>query len=258
MAPYRIDATDSLDAVAWQESWDRQQEGFMPDREERFVAMLDTVEATTGGQPLRLLDLAGGPGSISLRALQRFPQAVATLVDVDPVLLAIARASFPERSTVVSSDLSASGWVDTLPHRDYDAVLTATALHWLSPERLVELFGEVHGVLRPGGVFINADHLADDGLPGLSRRLAERARARRDARWQAGAVPSWDAWWRHVAADPVLGDLLPARQAIFPDGHPEREQPPAGWHIEALRKAGFSEAGLVWRGGVDAAVAGVR
>ncbi|WP_142215020.1 hypothetical protein [Streptomyces sp. SLBN-118] len=30
---------------AWQQSWDRQQEWYMPDREERFRVMLDMVEA---------------------------------------------------------------------------------------------------------------------------------------------------------------------------------------------------------------------
>ncbi|WP_246017449.1 hypothetical protein [Micromonospora pisi] len=67
MAPYVIDP------VAWQESWDRQQEGYLPDREERFAALLDTVEAVAAGPGVAVLDLAGGTGSISLRALRRFP-----------------------------------------------------------------------------------------------------------------------------------------------------------------------------------------
>ena len=45
---------------AWQESWDRQQEAYLPDREQRFAAMLDVVDAATDGAAPRLLDLAGG------------------------------------------------------------------------------------------------------------------------------------------------------------------------------------------------------
>lgn len=253
MNPYDIDPD------AWQESWDRQQEAFMPDREERFAAMLDVVDAVTGGQPLRVLDLAGGTGSISLRALRRFPDAVTTVVDLDPVLLAIARASLPERATVVSADLSRPGWADGLPHRDYDAVLAATALHWFPPERLTALYGEVRGLVRPGGVFVNADHVADDGLPGLTERLDQRARARRHARWAAGAVLSWHGWWEHVAADPVLGPLAAERAKLFEIDHRSSEEfPPLSWHSDALRAAGFAEVGVVWRGGTDAAVAAVR
>jgi SAM-dependent methyltransferase len=263
MTPYEINAE------AWQESWDRQQEAFMPDREERFAAMLAAVDAATGGQPLRVLDLAGGTGSLSLRVLRQFPDAVTTLVDVDPVLLAIARATLPTRGTVISADLRTPEWVAALPqrsrsgsqaspHHDYDAVLTATALHWLAPERLTTLYRELRTVLRPGGVLVNADHMPDDGLPGLSERLAARAQVRREARYAAGAVLSWPGWWEQVAADPTLGPLLTQRRELFDGDHSREWQPPVSWHHDALRSAGYAEVGLVWRGANDAAIAAVR
>ena len=95
---------------AWQESWDRQQEAFMPDREHRFAAMLDAVDAVTEGAPPRVLDLAGGTGTISLRVLARFPGAVVTVLDQDPVLLSLARQSLAGRATVVSADLGGPRW----------------------------------------------------------------------------------------------------------------------------------------------------
>ncbi|MFE2387080.1 SAM-dependent methyltransferase, partial [Streptomyces misionensis] len=45
----------STDWRSWQESWDRQQEWYMPDREQRFRVMLDMVEAVVGPAP-RVLD----------------------------------------------------------------------------------------------------------------------------------------------------------------------------------------------------------
>jgi SAM-dependent methyltransferase len=252
MTPYNIDA------AAWQESWDRQQEAFLPDREERFSAMLDTVHAVTGGEWPRVLDLAGGTGSISLRVLRRFPQARTTLLDVDPVLLAIARASLGDRTVVVGADLRTPDWVDALPERDFDAVLTATALHWLPLDRLAALYAEIRQVLRPGGVLINADHMPDDGLPGLSQKMGDRERARREARYAAGAVLSWPAWWDHVAKDPTLGPLMERRRKVFADRHGDESTPPVSWHLDALRRAGYVEVGLIWRGARDAAVTGVR
>lgn len=252
MAPY------TFDAGAWQESWDRQQEAYLPDREERLATLLDVVDAIAGGRPPRVLDLAGGTGSISLRALRRFPAATTTLVDVDPVLQHIARSSLDSRSTVVTADLRTPQWLAALPHREFDAVLTATALHWLAPERLTVLYGEIRAALRPGGVFVNADHMPDDGLPGLSERLSARADARRRARYAAGAALSWEDWWDHVAADPVLGPLTVERKKVFASGHSGEWNPTVSWHLEALGAAGFAEVGIVWRGALDAAVAGVR
>lgn len=252
MTPY------SVEAAAWQESWDRQQEAFMPDREERFAALLDTVDAVTAGRPPRVLDLAGGTGSISQRVLRRFPEAATTLLDLDPVLRHIATGTLGERTTVVRADLRTKEWLAALPHRDFDAVLTATALHWLDPSRLAELYAEIRETLRPGGVFVNADHMPDDGLPTLSAKLADRARARREARYTAGAVLSWPAWWEHVAADEVLGPLVIERKRLFTEHHSSEWTPPVSWHLDTLRAAGYAEVGLVWRGTSDAAVAAVN
>ncbi len=245
-------------AAAWQESWDRQQEGFMPDREERLAAMLDAVEAVVDTDSPRLLDLAGGTGTITLRALARFPRARVTLVDLDPALLALARASLGDRAVVLTADLARPDWPGRLPHRDYDAVLTATALHWLPAERLTELYGELRDLLRPGGLFVNADRMPDDALPTLTDRLTARARERRAARHAAGAALSWSDWWARAGADPVLGPLVRRRHEIYPTGHSPEWNPPVSWHLGALTAAGFTEAGTLWRGGADAAVAALR
>ncbi|MFI7546700.1 class I SAM-dependent methyltransferase [Actinoplanes sp. NPDC049599] len=253
MTHYLADVAD-----AWQESWDRQQEAFLPDREHRIAAMLDAVAAVAPEGRPALLDLAGGTGTIALRALDRFPHARVTVVDQDPVLLTLAEAALGDRARIVAADLSRPSWTDALPHRDYDAVLTATALHWLTPDRLAVLYGELHGVLRAGGLFANADHMPDEGLPGLTKRLLEAADARREARYATGAALSWRDWWARVAADPRLAALYAERSKIYPTAHGSAEwTPPAGWHLAALRTAGFTETGLLWRGAADATVAAV-
>jgi SAM-dependent methyltransferase len=243
---------------AWQESWDRQQEAYLPDREQRFAAMLDAVDAVTDGAPPRLLDLADGTGTISLRTLARFPGAEVTVVDQDPALLAIARASLEDNKAgrVLAADLNEPRWADG--HTGYDAVLTATALHWLAGDRVAALYREIHGALRDGGIFVNADHMPDDNVPGLTKRLLDRAAAKRAARYHAGAAYSWSDWWALPAADEILGPLVAERQRIYPSAGHNEWTPPASWHIAALRDAGFTEAGVLWRGGADAAVIGVK
>ena len=111
-------------------------------------------------------------------------------------------------------------------------MLTATALHWLPADRVAALYAEVRDLLRPGGVFVNADHMPDEGLPGLTEKLGDLARARREARYAAGAVLSWEAWWDHVAKDPTLGPLVERRNAVFAEPRPhrvDRRRPPGTW-----------------------------
>ena len=243
----------------WQESWDRQQATFLPDREERFGTMLGGVAAVTAGRPPRLLDLAGGTGSIGLRTLTRWPDARVTVLDQDPVLLEIARSSLRDRAAVVDADLGDPSWRAKLPEEGFDAVLTATALHWLPADRVATLYGEIREVLRPGGIFANADYMPEESLPVLSEKLRDHGRDLREARYATGAATSWPDWWARAAADEFLAPRMAERDLIYPTHrHSHEWTPPAVWHIDALRVAGFTEAGVLWRGGTDAAVAGLR
>ncbi|MFE2044081.1 class I SAM-dependent methyltransferase [Streptomyces sp. NPDC059477] len=233
------------DWQGWQHSWDRQQEWYMPDREERFRVMLDMVEATVGRTP-RVLDLACGTGSITARLLDRFPGAVSTGIDLDPALLAIAEGTFADddRVTFVTADLKDPHWPTTLPYDSYDAVLTATALHWLRQEPLAALYGQVAKLVRDGGVYLNADHMIDETTPRIN--AAERA-LRHERMEQAkndGAV-DWAEWWRLAAQDPVLAAPTARRFEIYGD-HADGDMPSAAWHARVLREAGFGEARAVW------------
>ncbi|RFU84817.1 class I SAM-dependent methyltransferase [Streptomyces triticagri] len=245
------------DWLAWQESWDRQQEWYMPDREERFRVMLDMVEATVGPEP-RVLDLACGTGSITDRLLKRFPNATSTGVDLDPALLAIAEGTFAGdgRVTFVTADLKDPRWPDALPHDSYDAVLTATALHWLHAEPLAALYGQLGQLVREGGVFMNADHMCDQATPRINE--AERALrvARREAAQDAGAL-DWTQWWELAANDPVLAGPTAKRFEIYGE-HADGDVPPVEWHARTLREAGFAEARAVWASPSDALVLALK
>jgi len=250
--------TSVVDWPAWQASWDRQQEAYLPDREERFAAMLDTVEAATGPAP-RVLDLACGPGSITARLLERLPGATVVGVDIDPALLAIAGGVFAadRRVTLVRADLIDSAWPSALPEQRFDAVVTATATHWLAPDRLARLYADLAGIIRPGGLFCNADHMPDDAAPAL-REAIEGLRERRRARAHASGVADWAGWWRTAAAEPALAEQVAWRTAHFDGGHPAEFTPDPSWHVERLRAAGFGQVAVVWRSHEDAVVAALR
>ncbi|MFF3398920.1 class I SAM-dependent methyltransferase [Streptomyces sp. NPDC002659] len=242
---------------AWQQSWDRQQEWYMPDREERFRVMLDMVEALVGPGP-RVLDLACGTGSITDRLLRRFPKATSTGVDLDPALLTIARGYFEgdERVGFVTADLKDPDWVTKLPYDSYDAVLTATALHWLRSGPLAMLYGQIAGLVREGGVFMNADHMIDRDTPRINAAERAHRHARMDRARDAGAL-DWSEWWALAAKDPVLAGPTAERYAIYGE-HADGEMPSVRWHAETLRNAGFGEARAVWASPSDTLLLAVK
>ncbi|MCW7942194.1 methyltransferase [Streptomyces hygroscopicus] len=230
---------------AWQESWDRQQEWYMPDREDRFRIMLDMVEALVGPEP-RVLDLACGTGTITARLLTRLPKATCTGVDLDPALLTIARGTFQadDRVSFVTADLKDPDWFTRLPYESYDAVLTATALHWLHSEPLAALYGRVAELVRDGGVFMNADHMIDESTPRINAAERARRHARMDQARANGAV-DWAEWWQLAAQDPVLAEPTARRFEIYGE-HADGDMPSAQWHARVLREKGFAEARPVW------------
>src|SRR5258708_12513072 len=79
-------------ADAWIERWDAQQQAFLPDREERFTALIDAVQECAGRDDPLVLDLGCGPGSLAVRLLARIPPASVIAIDTDPLLPRLAPA----------------------------------------------------------------------------------------------------------------------------------------------------------------------
>lgn len=254
-------------ASAWIDRWDAQQQTFLPDREERFTALIDAVQECSGRDDPLVLDLGSGPGSLAVRLIKRIPAATVVAIDSDPLLLALGEAAWDGRhASVIRSaptgslrfadhDLRVPGWSGALGlERTADAAVSTTALHWLPPDALAAMYAEVATVLRPGGLVLNGDHLTEDEraaptLARLGRALIEREEHRRAP---GGYGETWEGWWDAVKADPALADLVAERtsRAFAPEHHGS----PSGRldvHVDALRAAGFGEVGTIWQRGDD-------
>lgn len=245
-------------AEQWQRSWDRLEDGLVPDRDRQLDALIDVVEAIAGQNPV-VVDLACGTGSVTRRLLARLPAARSIAVDIDPVLLRIAEATFEDddRVEVASCDLRDPTWIGAIPDV-VDAVVTSTALHWLPEDVVRRLYEDLAHCVRSGGVVAHVEQMPLVDTPQLARGLATLTRERLSRRRGADRA-SWDAWWAEAAADPELTAPCHERARIFPSSYPTEEfSPPAEWHIQTLLEAGFSEAGVAWRSGPAAMVAAVR
>lgn len=249
-------APTTVDWAGWLRRWDLQQQVHMPDREDRFAAMLDALRALDTERP-RILDLGCGPGSLSARLLRRFPAAEIVAVDADPVLLAIGRGALASEPNLhfVEADLSGD-WASSLPITPpFDAAVSTTALHWLSLPDLVRLYRVLAGLLRPGAVFLDGDHL---GYATDQRRIGEIARAVRPAWKEApSGAEDYDTWWARVQDEPALAAALAERNRRWHD-HPHHEPQTYDFHRAALFAAGFAEVGTLWQRLTDRVLIAVR
>ncbi|MBW9206336.1 class I SAM-dependent methyltransferase [Mumia sp. zg.B17] len=231
-------------------SWERQQEAYIAHRETRFDLMLDLVErlSPSGPDRPRILDLACGPGSLSARVLDRFPHADVVAVDLDPLLLTLGRLDHADRErqpTWVRADLRDPGWTGLLPVAPYDAIVSTTALHWLTDEQLATLYRQLYALLVPDGLFLNGDYLpASRPWGAIATVVREIGESRKDAAISAGA-DDWETWWSAVRATPELAEEVADHDATF-EGTTRGDAPSLELHVRALRDGGFAEVELVW------------
>jgi len=137
--------------------------GGIPFAAEQIDVMLRVV-AARGAPVRRVADLGCGDGVLTRSLLAAYPAAVATLVDFSEPMLTAARARLADRVPAprfVAADLARSVWVETVADgAPFDVVVSGYAIHHLPDVRKRTLYGEIFGLLAPGGMFVNIEHVA--------------------------------------------------------------------------------------------------
>ncbi|MGV0743765.1 class I SAM-dependent methyltransferase [Mycolicibacterium sp. XJ870] len=244
-------------AQQWLQRWDRQQEYYMPDREERFDVVIDIVEEVVGRADPLVVDLGVGPGSLAQRLVSRIPQAQVVGVDADPLLIGLGTTARPDdRIRTVLADLREPGWFDALDlDRAPDAYVSSTALHWMNRAPLQALLHRCGATIAAGGVFVDADHLYEGPDGAALDELARALTTRRAARQGNRANEDWEQWWTAVEAAPELAGLVRERNGGF--AHVVDDRPTVHDYLDFLRSGGFREAGILWQIGDDRVIAGL-
>jgi trans-aconitate methyltransferase len=241
--------TENLDE--WLEMWWLSQGGEPRHRRLRLIAeMLPFAR----DRELAVLDMCCGPGDLGRFVRQRFSKARIDCVDRDPFLLALC-AALNQRDEVPGQtfvrDLWDATWSTGLP-KEYDAVIASTALHWFDVGRLGELFADVFGLLKRGGVFMFAE-------PARAQEPFASAFAEWKAKQADAYDPStWDRFWARANAllgydhRAVLGRHPADRVEIGDAGIPVVE------YVALLRHAKFESIDVLMRDADKVVVASAK
>lgn len=235
-----------LDWQHWYRRWEAMQNCYVPHRLHRFDLMLRLAELP-GDRKARILDLGCGPGSLAFRALQHYPCSRILAVDSDLILLTmgrrIAQAS-ADRIQFLEADIRQADWWMPL-EKSFDLIISATALHWLKAEHLAQAYRQIYRALKPGGWFVNSDHIASD-YPDLQARYRQMLGEQQDAAFQATGADDWDGFWQNLTQAVGQAEL----SALYhgdelwegtDDGQPK------AFHIAALQECGFQQVTFHWQ-----------
>ena len=136
--------------------------GAIPLASEQLDIMLTAI--SMNGKVDNFLDLGCGSGILSAAILDRFPDAVGTLVDFSEPMLNAAQdhlSGYNKHLRLYKADLASASWLDLVRDRaPFDVIVSGYAIHHLTDNRKRELYEEIHGHLTVGGIFINVEHVS--------------------------------------------------------------------------------------------------
>ena len=240
---------------SWIERWDRMQDYYVARRAERFELMVRLI-ANTQQVVSRVLDIGCGTGSLMLPILERFPKAEVYGIDFDATLLALAEkrlAEFGERVHLIHADIRDKSWTKLVP-APIDAAVSATALHWLSQEQLARFYGRLAKILRPDGIFLNADHVGSKSLSiqkGWEQNREKMLNQQRD-----DSADDWESFWDAYGRALKI-DIKKYRRKLTEPWEGSEEGLPLQWHFEKLTESGFKAVDCFWRCDCDAIYGGI-
>jgi SAM-dependent methyltransferase len=246
----------SGDWAGWAASWEARMQAFFPRRQECLSAIMEVLTELLPAGPWRILDLGAGTGSLARALLDRFPVARVVALDLDPVLMQIGKGALGDaggRLVWRQIDLRAPGWPALLGPdgaQPFDAIISLATLHHFSPRERAEIYRSIVSLVRPGGLALNAEGLAAGSPTSQMARTFDAARRR-------GSPPA-DGWWEAVGADPAFAEAVAEREGLRDRMRGAGQHSSAEAHCRALRRAGCTEAAVVWRYLDEALVVGVR
>lgn len=138
------------------EKFDSLRRQLIPSFDLLYVTGADFVGAVCRNDA-QILDVGAGTGLFSDLIRARLPRATFTLLDASPEMLnkAVARMGSSVKCSYLHGDFSKS-----LPEGQYDAVVSALAIHHLTHADKRALFRRIFERLAPNGLFINVEQLA--------------------------------------------------------------------------------------------------
>ena len=163
-----------------------------------YGSAIRALELAEPGPVRAVLDLGTGTGALAAMVADARPEAQLTLLDGAPAMVEKAAATLgPRAVAALVQDFS-----EPLPAGPFDAVVSSLAIHHLDDAGKASLYTRVRDVLRPRGVFVNAEQVpgATPALDALLWRWHER-----EARALGATHEEWVAAVERMTHDRCAG-----------------------------------------------------
>jgi len=157
--------------------------GAIPLANEQIDIMLRLIRASQTEVDW-VLDLGCGDGILGTAVLDQHPQANGVFIDFSEPMLTAAKQRLgnnPNAQTILQ-DYGERDWLEkiqsinnsqlTISNSQFDVIVSGYSIHHQPDDRKKEVYTELFNLLKPGGIFINIEHVSSAD-PWLERRFQE-------------------------------------------------------------------------------------
>ena len=135
----------------------------IPLAQEQIGVMMSILKMSR--QPVEsFLDLGCGDGILGTAILDEYPSARGVFVDFSEAMLEQAREQFKDYAgdlVFENIDYGDPTWVSRIQdHAPFDAIVTGYSIHHQPDDRKYSVYQEMFSLLKPGGWFINIEHVS--------------------------------------------------------------------------------------------------
>ncbi len=135
----------------------------IPLAQEQIGVMISILKSRA--EPVEnFLDLGCGDGILGAAVLGEYPSSRGVLADFSESMLEQAREQLKEYASQLifeNLDYGAPAWVERMQaYGPFDAIVSGYSIHHQPDARKREVYAEIFSLLKPGGWFVNIEHIA--------------------------------------------------------------------------------------------------
>lgn len=121
-----------------------------------YLEVFETLFAFSdldASKPLNILELGVGTGNLSIHAVQKYPKAHLTALDLSPEMLKVTEKKIKAHG-IQDYTLVEAGFMDVdFPDHSFDLIMSSIALHHLTNDEKPLMYQRIFKWLKPGGKF---------------------------------------------------------------------------------------------------------